>query len=307
MISALCVTHSSRRGLLQRAILSFMSQTFRDKELLILTNEEGYHDEILAFFYRQEIKALMNQGPDHPEYFPPWPVRVIYHGFRTPTEAALYGMAWARGEYLTCWDDDDLSHPERLAQQQAETRIGRASVLAESLYHFHDSDELFVTDFSQPAGKPSDRCAASSVMFTRELCPRLDLGANCSWASHLVDKSARQYDLIYGRPHLFMVGHNGDSQRGETFHRRQGSEMPNTWTRARLQSNQGLVTAWLQAYHFQGGKVSVCGKDAAAYDVDELPAWPDWLAATVPPEDLRQRLPTRKLTEQLQAERHKPQ
>jgi hypothetical protein len=295
-ISAICVTHSSRWGLLQRAILNFMDQHYMAKELLVVTNEPGYADQIKGFFHHPGVQAIM-EGPGKPK---PWPIRVyLTPRLRTPTDMLLHAAVWAVGNYLCCWDDDNLSHPDRLEQQLRQTPPETASVLGESLYHFHDSQELFVSEFVRPTGRPSERCAAGSLLFHRGLLPEMERLQHGSWAAQVVDRAP--YRILH-MPGQFLTGSNGDNARGDEFHRGMGSGLAQTWTREQILARQSEIEAWLQGYCFSESVVDVCGRDAQACTID-VPVWPSWVSSVTPPEDWHLRLPTRKLQAQLHEER----
>lgn len=110
-ISALMVTRN-RPKLAQRAIHCFQRQTYPNKELLIIDDDP---DDTL---YRSVI-AL--NDPDIV------PIRLPDIG---RTLGALRNLAVERasGAYVCQWDDDDLSHPERLRVQMALLQLCHANV-----------------------------------------------------------------------------------------------------------------------------------------------------------------------------------
>lgn len=297
MISAICVSHSSRFGLLQRAVLNFLSQDYPNKELLIVVSEDGYLDRIRSFLTRPEFKALLSVNEA--------PIRLYQYKFRQPSEALSHALAWADGSWIVAWDDDNLSHPERLGWQLSQTDMNRPSFLAQSLYFFYDSDELFLTDYSQPAGQPWERCAVSSMMFHRHAYQPLENQSQSVWAIAALGRllANRNYDLIAGDPTMYLVGANGDNARGVEYHRKAGSQLPNTTKREALIANQALLETRLKAYSWPKPEIEVQGKDAQAFKItDGVSVWPDWLASPLPPEDWHAGLPTRELTARIQQE-----
>ena len=300
LVSAICVTHSSRFGLLQRAIWDFRRQTYPAKELVIVASESGYCEAIASYIAStgpaEERQAdVVNHSL----------IRVHHSPFRSTTEAFYAAAAVACGEVLACWDDDNLSHPSRLGLQLNRTPPLAYSTLKESLYYFLDSDELFVVDYSVDAKLPSERCAAASLMFDRKIFRPLDR-VTASWAANLLDKlgetTSRHCSLAAG-PDLFLVGHNGDSARGESFHRRLVAQDVGVWSREELKQFAGSIEAWLQYFCFPRRHVSVCGRDTQAFELDGVPVWPPYLATTQPPERWQDRLPTRAQQQLLQEER----
>lgn len=298
-VAAVCVSHSSRFGLLQRAILNFLEQEADfDIELFVIVGEQGYFDAVNHFVQSNEEIRKHPNGDN---------VHVLFHTFRSPVDAVRAVMIRSDAEFFACWDDDNLSAPTRLDVQVGHAmQEGCASVMSESLYYFYDTDELFVTDYFQPAGNLQDRCAAASIVFHRNLFP-LDLqsGDGSPWYLPLLSAwhLKRQYVILAGHPELFMVGSNGDNWRGSDTHRRLGTTLPGVWSRDKLLDRQEEVAGFLQAYRFPSAETTVCGKDAQAYDINELRTFSSELLPVSPPEDWRLRIPSREIKERLNAER----
>jgi len=298
LVTAICVSHSSRFGLLQRAIINFCEQEYPAKELMILVKETGYYDLVRAFLKDQRMKDFLNNEYTHPE-----DVRIKLFDFSTTLDAAVQGMAWGRGEWIACWDDDNLSHPKRFEEQLRQSYKERPSMLMESLYYFYDSDEMFITSYAQPSGAGHERCAVGSLMMHREAYPGLHGRDNNPWSNVLLHRLGLDYDLIAGRPELFMAGSNGDNWRGE-LHRKIGTRLPATWSRKQIAERSEDVEKWVQCYRHATDKVDVCGKDAMAVTVTGVQQWPDWLATTAPPDDWHEGLPSPQLQQRLQAEKN---
>lgn len=301
-VSAICITHSSRYGMLQRAILNFLEQQWDNKELLVLSNEEGYFDQIQSFLNDPRLWELNKGQPKN--------IRTRLSSFRTPVEAFMWAAGWAAGEYLVCWDDDNLSHPQRLAKQIERIRDNtKINLLSQSLYYFYDSDELFITDYAQPSGPLADRAACASVLFHREALPEVDLNVRETWSSHVVDRAGRRrsYELVSCDPTWFLVGSTGDNYRGMALHRKLGSQLPGTFAAAEIEHNMAEIVASLKGYAFPDGKVDACGRDAQACTITELRAWPAWFAPTTPPENWKARVPGKDFMEHQNEERRQQQ
>src|SRR5262249_32920006 len=86
-----------------RAITSVQAQTFRDWELLLV--DDGSTDET--------AEILARHAADDPR------LRVIAQPHAGVVAALNTGLAAARGEFIARMDADDVSHPERLAEQLA--------------------------------------------------------------------------------------------------------------------------------------------------------------------------------------------
>jgi glycosyltransferase involved in cell wall biosynthesis len=97
LITCLCVTRD-RRHWIQKAIDLFRKQTYLNKELVIVA--DGY-----------DIRQLVPYAKN---------IRLVQLRNRLTIGAKRnYGNAFATGEVIAHWDDDDWSAPERLAGQVA--------------------------------------------------------------------------------------------------------------------------------------------------------------------------------------------
>ncbi|MEM9598061.1 MAG: glycosyltransferase [Acidobacteriota bacterium] len=142
LISCLMVTHDRIR-LARRAIDSFAAQTWPERELVIVTDGPNYARRALA--RHVESLGLGN-------------VRIV-----VPEAGLTLGalrnrsMDAARGELLCQWDDDDWSHPDRLARQAQRLLDAGADAcfLTEHLQFFEDSRQIAWLDWRGAArGSP---------------------------------------------------------------------------------------------------------------------------------------------------------
>lgn len=281
-LSAICVSHPSRWGLLQRAILNFLEQTdVPNRELIIVLADTGYFQAVQEFLNLLTI----------PE--PLW-VKVYLTRFRHAVEGFAHGMGWAMGEWCVCWDDDNLSHPQRLAWQLERTTADLPSVFGDSLYYFYDTRELFVTRYERPSGGPEMRCAAASLLFHRRAYPAVEVSIRGSWAVQVLSRLSRiqQYTVLTGSPWLFLVGANGDNWRFDHIHRDLGAKGPATLTRDELLGEAEVWENRLRGYRFDEEEVVVSGRDTQAFVATGMRRWPSGLASTVPPNNIEQRLPS---------------
>ena len=116
-MTCLCVT-KNRRQWLPKAIACYQNQTYRPRELLILADGEDVRDLL----------------PDDD------PTILLIHieDGRTIGEKRNFGCLRARGEIICHWDDDDYSHPERLADQVARLLDSGKAVTVYSSMRFTD-------------------------------------------------------------------------------------------------------------------------------------------------------------------------
>jgi len=98
LISCLCPT-KNHPSIVINAIMDFKKQSWKNKELVLVTDEKSEYKEILKYFECENIKLFL--AP---------------HG---STIGALRNITMdkARGEYVATWDDDDGHHKDRLKIQ----------------------------------------------------------------------------------------------------------------------------------------------------------------------------------------------
>ncbi len=136
MISCLMVT-LDRLALAKLAIRSYAEQSYADRELVIVSDgEEGYRNALVRC-----VEELGIAG-----------VRVIYPGPGGWTLGALRNISVeaAQGEIICQWDDDDYSHPERLAIQFGHmiAQAAGASFFADHLHYLEPDGLLWWIDWS---------------------------------------------------------------------------------------------------------------------------------------------------------------
>lgn len=134
MITALMVTHPKKKDVVQQSIESFLNQTYVNKYLLILNTsvDKGYTDYLieLAIGYDQII-IMENVKPKS-----------------TLGENRNRLLDVARGDIVMTWDDDDLSHPNRMQVQYDYMKIQnkRFCFLTAYCHLFETTKELFILD-----------------------------------------------------------------------------------------------------------------------------------------------------------------
>jgi glycosyltransferase involved in cell wall biosynthesis len=117
--------------LFKRSLDLFLRQTWPRKELVIVIDRDPARVKAhLAELDRAEIRLL--EGP-----------RAM--GLEDVAKLQQAGMDAAHGEVLCQWDDDDLSHPTRIAVQYEfmEKEGANASYLADTLHWFEPTGELY--------------------------------------------------------------------------------------------------------------------------------------------------------------------
>jgi hypothetical protein len=280
-ISAICLSYPSRRGLLQRAIYSFVGQDYKDRELLVGIHDEEYFEQMSSWLAdSRHVDVDLSS------------VRVLQTEHSHIGQQVVEVFKESSGEYIAVWCDDNLSHRQRLSVQKEESSK-YATVVSTSFYYFYDTNELFVTDFHQPGRTLVEKCAVGSLLVRRDQfsCASL-LGSpeDAHWPSVLVRALANNFpsqlyrhlrDADHG--FLFMQGVHGDNHRGDTYHRTLGTRLPLTWSREKVLSCSDTIDQVLDGYTFPQSIVEVAGRDAAACVIsgENIHQWPDWFVSPV--------------------------
>lgn len=276
-VSCLCASVPSRWGLLQRAITDYAAQTYPEKELVVVVNDANYASTVRAWVYAQ-----LGDRPD---------VKVYDRVFRQHNEAVLHAMAKAAGPYLAAWDDDNLNLPDRLAVQMGYQRglPKTLTALEDALYLFHETAELYAVNFQNPAGKPAERCAPTTLVGHRDLWPEPKATHRpAAWSAMLNEFASRGVGvtLLGGMWASHLVGVRGDNLRGGNAHRALVAKSPNTRKAAWLAAVRPQLETAVAAYPFDAGvRLTVHGADAIAYELAPTRHWPADLYAVGEPAD----------------------
>lgn len=144
LVSAIMPT-ADRREYVPQAIASFMSQTWPEKELVVI--DDGDDD----------VRDLCKSSPD---------VTYIQVGKLSLGEKRNVGCEWARGEVIVHFDDDDWSVPERVAKQVEFLKSSGASVTGFYSAFFFDVEMCAAYAFKHPAKERF--CLGTSLCYRRE-------------------------------------------------------------------------------------------------------------------------------------------
>jgi glycosyltransferase involved in cell wall biosynthesis len=107
LVSCLLVTQAARAALAPRAIAAFNRQSYPRRELVIVSVDDVAP---LGSLVRPPAPVQVHQAPAH----------------LTLGDLRNLAVERAAGEYVATWDDDDWSHPQRLARQLAVLRAAGA-------------------------------------------------------------------------------------------------------------------------------------------------------------------------------------
>lgn len=262
LLSCLMTSKPSRWGCLQRAILDFAAQDYRDRELVIVVGEVAYAGNIQSFLAKNSIAA---QGVS------------VYHrpAVRSAKDGYLYALCQARGDYITLWDDANLNLPTRLSSQMEQQlkHPNAMTALLRGMYVFYETAELYVVDFEQPNAKPSERCCVSTTIVPRHLMPQIDHSFGRSPVAQLVDTADRnnlRLVLLPGHDFSHIVGVVGDEMRKE--HRKLATELEGVRNVAWLQEHAKELCAALDCYSWPG-RPAVTGPDGVAFEYEPKRYW----------------------------------
>lgn len=126
-VSCLVVT-ADRGKLLKRSIHCYKKQTYPNTEFVVVDNGENTIKDLLFDLPSEEVKYIRIE---------PSPENIL-------GEMRNVSLEHATGEFITCWDDDDWFHPDRI-KIQLETLLTEgadACCLTTSLMHLNDEKFL---------------------------------------------------------------------------------------------------------------------------------------------------------------------
>jgi glycosyltransferase involved in cell wall biosynthesis len=212
LISCLMVTYD-RLVLAKRALRSFAEQTWPSRELVVVTDGPLRFREALE----EHVAAAGIAG-----------VRFVYPEPPGLGLGALRNIAVdaARGELVCQWDDDDYSHPERLAVQAADllARGADASFLSEHLQFIEDRRTAFWLDWT--GGGARSGVASwfpGTLMMRRGVRPRYPEAGRYARTGEdtvLMHELAASVPVVGlgGNPHLYVYQYHGRNVFSEEHH-----------------------------------------------------------------------------------------
>lgn len=118
-VSCLVVT-ADRRDFLRRSLTCFINQTYANKELIIVDNGLENVERLIDEFNIADANYI----------------RVAPSSGQVLGDLRNISLQYATGDYITCWDDDDWYHPDRIQTQVKILQNGYdACCLSGSLVH----------------------------------------------------------------------------------------------------------------------------------------------------------------------------
>jgi glycosyltransferase involved in cell wall biosynthesis len=242
-----------RTQLLRRSVAAYCQQTYAASELVIVvdTVTPSEASDVLAMVAalgRQDIRVVL-------------PERKLSLG-------ALRNLSWreARGDVICQWDDDDLSHPQRVSLQlEALLASGRpACYLQEFMQYFPIERRLYRVNFRVSP----DQVAVNTLMCRRNLAvayPEAGLNATRGEDAALVQQIRDNggYHALEGMPHLFVYVSHGRNTWEDGHHRMLVDLM--SVSKGLLHRSEQTLRAGLAPFDFGGQDVVVTGRNGDAF------------------------------------------
>lgn len=259
-ITALCLTRPGREGLALRAIGSFLAQRrVPNARMLLAGHDPALLERLLACH-----PAAVAQGRLSMLGLAGSSVETLLRRAVT----ALKASATGDGDLLALWDDDDTSHPLRLARQAERVQAQLPCFLSTAFWHFYDSQELFIYEFEVRHRDLQTRILPGTLVvrladmrpedtsWNRQGSPTVALGRAVQKRCNSV-RLAEEFGWL-------KIGVRGDNAQGYEAHRSWSTTdkaRPVDWLVAR----RTLICHWLDGYAFDPGPLDVCGRDGVAF------------------------------------------
>ncbi len=202
LISCLCVTRK-RVDRLKRAVSCFLSQTYVNKELLVIVED----DDVETVAYLQTLNhsniryQVLKREPK-----------------MTLGELRNLAIDKSQGEYFCQWDDDDWYHCERLARQVAAAidNYHPGSILTNWLIFDESNKQAY---FSWIRWWEGSILFKKDVLITKKISyPAIEKGEDTFFIQSIINKS-RVYPMI--SPPIYIYTYHGK----------------NTWDRSQFETN----------------------------------------------------------------------
>jgi len=267
IVSCLCASRPCRWGQLQRTILDFARQTFKEKELIIVVDDSNDYSSTISNFI--EESALSTK------------ITVLARPLKTQMEALQYAAIRAYGPILALWDDDNLNHPKRLEYQVGQ-QIGRrfhVTAFTKGLYYFYQDEELFCVDCFKPDAVASTRVLPSTLMAYRESFPVLNFTTRSKPSEQMINAVSKERNnlvMLSNESFMHMVCVANSSKcphtRGYATHRKVVEERgrPVEW----LRENKDALIEALDAYFWSSKGCAIEGVDGGFLRYQATNLWP---------------------------------
>ena len=206
IISSLMVTQPGKEEECEQSIKSFTNQKFKEKELIII------HDGGLKF--HRILQGIVEKHPNH---------HIEIH--REPQKSLGLlrnrSIELANCPYVCQWDDDDLSHPDRLSIQFEYLQNNEAEFcfMTDQLHLFSEQKLLFWDDWR--VENPPGHLIQGTLLGRRDLIgayPDLAVGEDTDLVMDLVNRDCK-IAAMSGFGWMYIYTYNGRNAWGESHHK----------------------------------------------------------------------------------------
>jgi len=232
MISVVIPTLKGRENLLKNAIDSVLSQTIRDTEIIVVSNDKidiGYED--------RNIKVLVERNAN-------------------VSEARNIGIKNSRGNYIAFLDDDDEWHSIKLEKQIKRLENNKDIGLVYTLYSLRYPDgrivhekQICCSGYIYPSIVRQNCIGTSTVLLRREVIKRVGLfDPRLSFAEDwdYWIRVSRKFKVGCIREHLVTYGMPANpTLKYGTYFRRFGAFINKWWSRVDEDSRKQHLLAWM--------------------------------------------------------------
>jgi glycosyltransferase involved in cell wall biosynthesis len=255
MVSCLMLTLSvpERLDFVRRSIAAYCRQTLLRKELVVVVDGgvTSGRDALLDYIgslNRSDIRIVAPAGP------------------LSLGQLRNISVAAARGDFLRQWDDDDCSHPERLARQLTHMLEGNheAVLLQDVVQYFPQTRSLYCVNWraTEAGGHPGTLMVRRSVPIDYPTAgSEAQLGEDLRIALAL--KQRGRFGYLARMPYLFVYVSHGHNSWHEGHHRMLASTL--SISQGLLRRREAEIRAGLKFFDFGPGAVGVQGSNGLAF------------------------------------------
>ena len=181
-------------ALLEKAVSCFLSQTYPNKELVILYEEDNWETERLF-----EIRAY------------PATVRLLSAEKGCPLGTLRnYAISQSGGDFFCQWDDDDWYHVNRLEHQYGALKMNQAAACVLDSWILFDA----VHQRSYISGRRfwEGSLLCSSALMQQMQYPPVAKGEDTAFIKYLLDKGL--VCILQDKPQLYIYTYHGNNTFG---------------------------------------------------------------------------------------------
>lgn len=187
-ISCVMVTKRLGDAKTKRSIDSFKNQTYDNKELIIVFSHSNYDEIYDILNYTNDIKSTMYKIRDD----------------TTLGEARNISINISNGEWVCQWDDDDISHKERLKFQYTWNKDNNteASILSSQYHIFENESPIRLYLENRKAQSSIEHSGWCGTILAKKyklinIYPSLKIDEDTQALSKLKDLKVIQYNTPY--------------------------------------------------------------------------------------------------------------